>query len=123
MKKLISITLILILNSCIPFKENGIDFEIENNSDSAIEHVKFTTSENLTFMEFDKIEPNKSVGDFLSMKNNKSDGSYVLEFTRPNGKKELLVYGYYTNGGALDRWVEYEIKNDIVTWKFSGTGY
>ena len=120
MKKLIAITLILTLNSCYLFKEKGIEFTIENKSDSIIENVKFTTSENLTVMEFDKIEPNQSVEDFLSMKYNKSDGSYVLKFTRANGKMESQGYGYYTNGGALDRWVEFEIKNDTVTRKFSG---
>ena len=74
-------------------------------------------------MEFDKIKPNQSVADFLSMKNNKHDGSYTLEFTRFNGIKESRGFGYYTNGGALDRWVEFEIQNDTITRKFSGTGY
>ena len=123
MKKLIAMILLLSLNSCYLIKENGIQFTIENKSDFLIENVKFSTSEKLTIMEFDKIEPNQSVADFLSMKNNKHDGSYTLEFTRSNGIKESRGFGYYTNGGALDRWVEFEIQNDTITRIFSGSGY
>lgn len=115
--------LLLTLNSChLIGKKNGIEFTIENKSDFPIENVKFTTSENLAQLKFDKIETNGNVSDFLTMKANKSDGNYVLEFTR-NGKKEIQGYGYYTNGGALDNWVEIEIANDTVTWNFSGMEY
>ena len=123
MKKLIAIILLLSLNSCYLLKKNGIEFTIENKSDFPIENVKFSTSEKLTIMEFDKIEPNQSIAEFLSMKNNKHDGSYTLEFTRSNGIKESQRFGYYTNGGALDRWVEFKIQNDTISRKFSGSGY
>ena len=123
MKKMIVGILILTLNSCnLIGKGNGIEFSIENKSDFPIENVRFTTSENLTELKFDKIEPNENVSDFLTMKDNKSDGSYMLEFTR-NGKKLTQDYGYYTNGGALDKWVEFEIENDTVNHKFSGMKY
>ena len=123
MKKLIAIILLLTFNSCYLLKENGIEFTIENKSDFPIESVKFSTSEKLAVIVFDRIEPNQSVADFLSMKNNKHDGSYTLEFTRSNGIKESRGFGYYTNGGALDRWVKFEIQNDTITRNFSGTGY
>ena len=123
MKKLIAIILLLSLNSCYLLKKNGIEFTIENKSDFPIESVKFSTSEKLAVIVFDRIEPNQSVAEFLTMKNNKHDGSYTLEFTRSNGIKESRGFGYYTNGGALDRWVEFEIQNDTITRKFSGTGY
>ena len=123
MKKLIAIILLLTFNSCYLLKENGIEFTIENKSDFPIESVKFSTSEKLAVIVFDRIEPNQSVAEFLTMKNNKHDGSYTLEFTRSNGIKESRGFGYYTNGGALDRWVEFEIQNDTITRKFSGTGY
>ncbi len=123
MKKRIVIILLFIFNSCYLLKENGIEFTIENKSNFPIENVKFSTSEKLTIMEFDKIEPNQNIADFLSMKHNKNDGSYTLEFTRSNGIKESKSFGYYTNGGALDRWVKFEIQNDTITHKFSGTGY
>jgi len=124
MKKILLGILILFLNSChFIGKGNGINFTIENKSDFPIENVKFTTSEHLTVMEFDKIEQNKNISDFLSMKNNKSDGEYILEFTRMNGKKVSKGYGYYTNGGALDSSVKFEIKNDTITKKFSSIKY
>jgi hypothetical protein len=92
--------LILTLNSChLIGKGNGIEFTIESKSDFPIENVRFTTPENLAELKFDKIDPNGTVSDFHNMKDNKSDGNYVLEFTL-NGKKETHSYGYYTNGGG-----------------------
>jgi len=123
MKKLIAIILLFTLNSCYLFKENGIDVEIINKSDSAITNVKFTTSERLEFIEIEKIEPNESISEFLSMKYNKRDGGYSLEFNRADGKKEKSGGGYYTNGGSLDRWVKFEIQSDTIFVEFSGTGY
>lgn len=116
--------LILTLNSChLIRKEDVIKFMIKNNSDFPIENVRFTTSENLAEFKFDKIKPNESVSDFLTMKENKSDGSYMLEFNRMNGKEESKAYGYYTNGGTLDSWIELEIKNDTIIPKYSGMKY
>ena len=51
------------------------------------------------------------------MQSNKSDGTYILEYTR-NGKKETKNYGHYTNGAAINQWVEFEIENDTVNQKF-----
>ena len=115
--------IILTLNSCFMFKESGIEMKIKNKSNEPITNVEFTTSENLDVIRIDQIEPNESVTEFLSMRNNKSDGSYSLTFTRANGKKEMSGGGYYTNGGSLDRWVKYEIKPDTTFAKFSGIGY
>jgi len=122
MKKLsaIVIILILILSSCDSNKGKGIKFEIRNNSDQEIAKVKFYTSEKLAIAEFDKIEPNESVSDFLTMKNNRSDG---LEFTRADGKKEIISCGYYTNGGPLNNKVKFEIKKDTTLSTFRGNGY
>ncbi len=123
MKKLVISILILTLNSChLIGKGNGIEISIENKSNFPIEKVRFSTSENLSELKFDKIEPNENISNFLTMKDNKSDGSYILEFTL-NGKKETQNYGYYTNGGALEKWVEFKIKNDTVTCKFSEMKY
>ena len=119
MKKLTIIILVLTLNSCSLFKKNGIEFKIENKSDFTIENVKFSTSEKIEIIEFNKIEPSESVSGFLSMKNNKIDGNYTLEFTRANKIKESKAYGYYSNGSAHYDWVEFEIKNDTINQKFS----
>jgi len=122
MKNIIALIVLLFLNSCFLIKENGIEFTIKNNSDFPIEYVKFSTSEKLAIMKFDKIEPNESVSDFLTMKNNARDGSYILEFTRSNGITETQSYGYYTNGAALEEWVAFKILNDTTITKFSETG-
>ena len=105
------------------FKENGIEMEIKNNSNETITNVEFTTTEPLEVIEIDKIEPNQTVTEFLSMKKNKSDGGYSLTFTRKNGKIENSGGGYYTNGGSLDRWIKFEVENDTTKVKFSGTEY
>jgi hypothetical protein len=121
MRKEISILLILILNSCFIESENGISVEIKNNSDTPVTNVEFTTSENLEVIRFDKIEPNQTVIEFLSMNKNQSDGAYSLTFTRTNGQKEFSTGGYYSNGGSLDRWVKYEVEADTTSVEFSGT--
>ncbi|MEZ4796055.1 MAG: hypothetical protein R2785_02690 [Flavobacteriaceae bacterium] len=122
-KKFYVFILFLTLNSCYLLKENGIDFEIVNQSNVEITNVKFTTSEKLNNIEIEKIVPNEVISEFLSMKYNKTDGAYFLEFTRSNGKKEIVKSGYYTNGGSLDRWVKFVEEKDTVVVEFSGTGY
>ena len=123
MRKLTVVILLFTFSSCYLLKENGIDVEIVNNSNSTITNIKFTTSERLEFVEIEKIKPNETISEFLSMKYNKSDGGYFIEFTRADGKAEKSGGGYYTNGGSLDRWVKFEIQNDTTYVKFSGTGY
>ena len=122
MKKPTFVILLLTLISC-NYGKNGITVEIKNSSDKTIRNVTFLSDGN-TKLEFNKIEPNQTVEKFLDMTNNqKGDGAYGLIFERENGKKEQTVGGYYTNGGSLDRKVEYEIKNDTILMKFSGIGY
>jgi hypothetical protein len=118
MRKLFFILFILILNSCLSNKEKGINFQIRNNSDEAVTQVEFYTSEKVKVTGFEKIEPGQRVSEFLSMKDNRADGSYVLDFTRANEKKEHFVGGYYTNGASLNRWIQFEITNDSILVKF-----
>ena len=105
------------------FNKNGIEMEIKNNSNQPITDVEFTTSERLEIIKIDRIEPNESVTEFLSMDQNKSDGFYWLSFTRPNGEKEISGGGYYTNGGSLDHWVDFIVENDTTIVKFDGPIY
>lgn len=105
------------------FKENGIKVEIKNNSNEPITNVEFTTTEKLEAIKFDKIAPNTTVTEFLSMKNNQSDGAYFLTFTRMNGRNEISGGGFYTNGGSLDRWVKFKVENDTIFVKLSGIEY
>ncbi len=105
------------------FKENGIEVKIKNNSSKPITNIEFTTTERIEIVKIDRIEPNKSATEFLSMKSNKTDGGYSLTFTRENGKKEISGGGYYTNGGSLDHWVDFEVENDTIIVKFDAPIY
>lgn len=121
--KFLIILFSLALNSCYLLKENGIDVKIKNNSDFAIENVKFYTSEKLDVLEFEKIESNYIAKRFLSMTNNKTDGSYILEYNRTGEQTTVYSRGYYTNGGSLDQSVQFEIKNDTTLVKFTANKY
>ncbi|MGZ5511474.1 MAG: hypothetical protein ACXWFC_13535 [Nitrososphaeraceae archaeon] len=103
--------------------ENGVNFSIENKSDHPVENVRFTTSEYLHELKFKIINPNEKVSGFLNMEQNRSDGSYVIEFTGKGEKKVAKGFGYYTNGGALEKWAKFQIKNDTVISEFGGIPY
>ena len=119
---LILMLIITTLISC-NFKKNGITSKIKNSSNESIINVTFLSDEN-SKLEFSKIEPNQFVEEFLDMTNNhKGDGAYKLKFERENGKKEQIIFGYYTNGVALNRKVFCEIKSDTVLIKFNSIKY
>jgi len=123
MKKLIALILLLTLSSCYFYKKNGIEVKIKNNSNEPITNVEFTTTEKVDILEFDKIEPNQTVTEFLSMNKNKSDGAYSLTFTRANGKTEMSGGGYYTNGSSLDHRMDFIVENDTTIVKFDAPIY
>ena len=117
--------LILIITALIScnLKKNGITSKIKNSSNESIINVTFLSDEN-SKLEFSKIEPNQFVEEFLDMTNNhKGDGAYKLKFERENKKKEQIIFGYYTNGVALNRKVFCEIKSDTVLIKFNSIKY
>ena len=119
------IILILIITTIIScnFKKNGITSKIKNSSNETIINVTFLSDKN-SKLEYSKIEPNQFVEEFLDMTNNhKGDGAYKLKFERENGKKEQHIFGYYSNGGALNREVFCEIKNHTVFIKFNSIKY
>jgi len=119
---LILMLIITTLISC-NFKKNGITSKIKNSSNETIINVTFLSDEN-SKLEFSKIEPNQFVEEFLDMTNNhKGDGAYKLKFERENEKKEQIIFGYYTNGVALNRKVFCEIKSDTVLIKFNSIKY
>ncbi|MFD0991019.1 hypothetical protein ACFQ1R_13000 [Mariniflexile jejuense] len=123
MKKLLAFILILTLSACTFYKKDGIEMKIKNDSSEPITNVEFTTTEKLEIIKIDRIEPNESVTEFLSMRKNKSDGAYSLTFTRASGKKEISGGGYYTNGGSLDHWVDFIVENDTTIVKFDAPIY
>ncbi|MDG2443912.1 MAG: hypothetical protein P8M14_00525 [Flavobacteriaceae bacterium] len=120
--RILILIIITTLISC-NFKKNGITSKIKNSSNETIINVTFLSDEN-SKLEYSKIEPNQFVEEFLDMTNNhKGDGAYKLKFERENGKKEQIIFGYYTNGVALNREVFCEIKNDTVLIKFNSIKY
>ena len=123
MKKVWTLTLLLWYCACHFPKENGVNIRIKNDSDLPITNLKFYTSEKLDSVRFNKIEARKSRTGFLSMKNNKTDGSYVLELTRDDETNDSYSGGYYTNGGSLENKVIIEVKQDTAIFEFSGVPY
>ncbi|MHA7059989.1 hypothetical protein ACWGOQ_0022370 [Aquimarina sp. M1] len=121
--KITTLIVLLVVIAYFIFKPKGIQFIIKNNSDFTIENIKISTSEHLYIKEFEKIEANKSVTGFLSMKSNNQDGSYTLELTRNNGVKESRKYGYYSNGKASDDGIILTIQNDTIISKFNKSLY
>ena len=120
--RILILIIITTLISC-NFKKNGITSKIKNSSNESIINVTFLSDKN-SKLEFSKIEPNQFVEEFLDMTNNhKGDGAYKLKFERENKKKEQIIFGYYTNGVALNRKVFCEIKSDTVLIKFNSIKY
>lgn len=113
MKKFLMGLIVLIFFSCNYLKK-GVEVRIDNNSDETITDVLFTTSENLETIEFESIDTNKSVKGFLSMKENKVDGTYLIKFTRKNGNIESKKVDYYSNGVPLKEIIEIKITNDSI---------
>ena len=113
MKKFLTGIILLTLVSCNYLKK-GVEVKIDNNSNETITDIVFTTSENLETIEFESIDTNKSVKGFLSMKENKVDGSYLIKLTRKNGKIESKKIGYYSNGVPLNEIIEIKITNDSI---------
>lgn len=77
-------------------------------------NIILKTSENLDSTVITSIQPQDTKSGFLRMTNTKSDGSYVLEFTNSKGEKVFTGGGYYTNGGSLDSWIRFEIREDTT---------
>ena len=103
--------------SCTLVKGNGVDFEIKNNSATTVSNVQIKTTDNSTTPIFKKIESGKSVSGFLKMEKDKNDGSYILEFTKKDGKIERSMTGYYTNGAPIDHKIIFEIEKDTIYFK------
>ncbi len=118
MKKLLLLSLLITLSSCFLLQDKGIVFKIENTSDYPVTDTKISTSEHLDSITFDEIAPKDYREDFLSMKNNKSDGHYTLSFTREDGTTVNENHGYYTNGGSLESWIHFEIQNDTTVVRY-----
>lgn len=114
MKKITLLLVILVVYSCSMFDDNGINFSIKNASNSPISNITFSTSEFLEKKNFEVLQNDLQHSGFLSMKDNKFDGCYILTFTRANGVNDSINFGYYSNGICLNEWIDIEIKSDNV---------
>ncbi|MGY5354957.1 hypothetical protein [Wenyingzhuangia sp. IMCC45467] len=122
MKKTTIILLLLILSSC-HYINNGIIVEIKKTTQTPIYNVTFSSDKN-TKLEFNIIEPNKSIKAFLDMKNNeKRDGQYTLKFNCENNNKVEMTNGYYSNAQSLDSKITYKISKDTTLVDFSNIPY
>nr|WP_321236227.1 hypothetical protein [uncultured Psychroserpens sp.] len=118
MKKIILLLAISIVYSCAFFDDNGIDFTVKNASDGPISNLSFSTSEFIEKKTYKLLENDQHHSGFLSMKDNKSDGSYIVTFSRANGIRESINFGYYSNGICLNEWIAIDIKTDTVLTSF-----
>jgi len=118
MKKILLIYLLFIVVSC-NFLKDGIEIEISNNSKVPLKNLKFSTSENKEVLTFKELKSGEKINEFLSMKDNKTDGSFSLEFTNQKGEIKKLTAGYYSNGKPLDNKIIFMIQNDTTLIKIN----
>ena len=104
----------LLAFSCKRHSEKGIEFAIANRSGKPVAAVEVSAQIPEAAVYFDAIDADQLVTGFLSMEANTGDGSYTLRFTRSGKPEENLNAGYFTNGGPLDRRIEFEIQMDTV---------
>ena len=115
MKRIIGLFLCsIILSSCNFFRETGVDFEIKNNTDTALNKVQLKTSAGSKTKIFDLVKPGKSVSGFLEMKEDQDDGSYILEFEREGEKVKEIINEYFSAGNAISHKLIFEIAADTV---------
>ena len=115
MRRIVYFLLLLIIYSC-NFISNGINVSVINNSDKIIKNVKCYTSQNKEGITFASLKPSEEMDDYLSIKNNKTDGHYILEFTNEKGETIKHTDGYYTNGKPLSNRIIFEIQNDTLIY-------
>ncbi|WCO00231.1 hypothetical protein [Psychroserpens ponticola] len=96
-QSLLTILLFLLLNSC-GFGNKGIDVSIENNTEYTLYNVSVSASP-VCIVKFDSISSNQIVTKYLDMNEiQRTDGSYTIKFTYPDGNLMNESFGYYTNG-------------------------
>lgn len=123
MKKVVPLLLLLSITSCFYDFNNGIKVGVTNNSGETIRNIAFTTSEEVAGVAIDSILPNTTANTYLSMRKNKTDGAYMLHFTRNDKSKETVIAGYYSNGNALNYRVDYIVERDTVVVDFDASDH
>ncbi len=119
MRKYFFIVLMLVMISSCSFNtKKGIKISIENKSNHNLENVSLSTTENVIELKLEKLNKGDVYSDFLSLKDNKVDGAYVIKFKRQNKEFEEHRFGYYTNGTALEDSMKIEILNNEIQVKY-----
>lgn len=113
MKKIALLSAALFLSAC-QANTKSVDVVLENNSSTAINNIKVSTTEQLESIELDTLATQGKMEKSLNMENNKIDGSYVIEFQRENGEKETHSEGYYSNGNPLEKKLVFKITDSDV---------
>ncbi|WP_425075954.1 hypothetical protein [Psychroserpens sp. S379A] len=111
------ITFFLILNSC-GFGKKGIDVSIKNDTNLTIYNVSISAGIN-SEVSFDSISPNETLIKFLDMDNiDRVDGSYLLNYTFPDGENFENSFGYYTNGWPNNYLICCSINDSVISTMF-----
>jgi hypothetical protein len=103
-----SILALLLLNGCE--KEKGVTIIVENVSEVEVREVRVSSSEELEEIVFEGIQSGQTAEAFLSMKENKMDGSFTIK-----AGDLMSACGYYTNGSPLDDPIQFVIHPDSIT--------
>lgn len=114
---------VLILLSCSQHTDKGIEVTVKNSSSSTIHDIEIGTSEKLSTINDVTLNPGKKKSFFLSMKENKTDGFYSIQFTLPDGRKENIAAGYYTNGAPMEKSMYIDIQSDTTLVTFGSISY
>lgn len=107
------IVIALFFNSCISPLNQPI-LIVENKSEMTFDSIETYTSVNL-LTTFYSVKPNEKIeGKILFDKTNKDDGCYKIIVYNDGGIFRKECFGYYTNGGALNRVFTITIEKDTI---------
>ncbi|QGY45264.1 hypothetical protein GM418_16770 [Maribellus comscasis] len=110
MKKLIFF-ISLILFGCVS-KEPKL--KIINNSPISYDTIKIFSNADKPFL-LTNVKPNKVLkGKILFDEMDQSDGAYIIELIKQGDVERQKSFGYYTNGGALNRKFIITIEQDTI---------
>ena len=112
MKRIIIVFVVLFLNSCLPKEKPHV--VIKNKTKHTFDSIMVYTSIKLPTV-FYSVEPNSIVkGVFLFDKDKYGDGNYKIAIYRNGSLYQNKGFGYYTNGGSLNRRFKIIIETDSI---------
>ena len=90
-------------------------FTVYNKSSSKIDSLYFSPSETIT-RRYLVLEPGEKQKYNLSLANQSSDGAYGIDF-RKDGEYVSEKFGYFSNGGAQEKYTVVEIMDDTIIYR------